>query len=144
MNVQDFASISASLKEIEDRFTRPTQVYPTLAAGVTATGAAGAWTLGAKVEIVPASTITNAFHITGLGIEALSVVDSYQLEVYYGAGDTLAGTARFSRTATQDSPQYIPFTTLEIPANSRVRCAIASASGGSDTAKISIAYSEHA
>jgi hypothetical protein len=114
--------------------------YPTLANGVTVTGAAGAWTLGAFVEIVPASTITSEFDIHYVSVEALSANDVYELHLFYGAGDTFAGSIRFVKNAAVDAVVNAPFMTELIPANSRIRAKLATKGGGSDTADISIVY----
>lgn len=126
---------------ISDIENRTSAVYPTLAAGVTLTSGA-AWALGALVEIIPASTITTIFQIETIHMTALSAVDEYELELYYGAGDTPCGRVAFTRNSNQSHPPFMLCNTVLIPANSRIRGALASASG-TDTAAIKVGYHTH-
>jgi len=143
LNVAEPSSRVASspygkLHTIEEHVHAVGCVYPTLASGVTVTAGA-AWTLGAFVEVVPASTITDEFDIHYVSIENISANDVYELHLYYGAGDTLAGMVRFVKNAAVDAVVNVPFMTPLIPANSRIRAKLASASGG-DNADISVFY----
>lgn len=133
-NLQSFLEI------IEDHIHKPSLVYPTLANGVTITGAAGAWTLGAFAEIVPASTIASIFDIHHVSIEGISANDVYELVLYYGATDIECGRVRFTKTAVMDSVMNMPIQTPRIPANSKVRAKVASKGGGSDTVDLSVFY----
>lgn len=134
-------SLFAKVSALNEYFHSVSKVYPTLAGGVTLTAGA-AWTLGALVEIVPASTITSDFDIHAIDIEDISANDTYELVIYYGAGDTEAGRIRFVRNAVQSATLNIPIHMPVIPANSRVRAAVACSTGGF-TADISIRYHEH-
>ena len=118
------------------------EVYPSLADGVLVAGGAGVWELGAFVEIVPASTITNWFDIHGIIIEDMSATDVYEIVLYHGAGDTFAGRTKVVKSANQDTVQFASFMTKVIPANDRIRAKLASASGGDD-ATISIFYHQY-
>ena len=126
---------------IEEHNHQVGRTYPTLANGVTVTAGA-AWTLGAFVEIVPASTITSEFDIHYISVESLSANEVYELHLFYGAGDTFAGAVRFVKNAAVDAIVNAPFMTPLIPANSRIRAKIATAGGG-DTADISVFYHEY-
>ncbi len=126
------------LHQADEHAHSPSMVYPTLANGVPLTGGA-AWTLGALVEIVPASTITDKFDIHHLSIEDLSAIEVYEIVLYYGAGDTECGRVRITKSTNNDGVGDIPFQTVVIPANERIRAAVAT-EGGSDTATISIKY----
>ena len=69
------------------------KVYPTLVAGVTLTTHATTWVLGTIAEIVPINTITNEFDIHEVLVEDVNTQDkTYELVLYYGAGDTEAVT----------------------------------------------------
>jgi hypothetical protein len=115
------------------------KVYPTLAAGVTVTAAAGAWTLGTLVEIIPASTVTEDFDIHSVDVEDISANGIYELVLYYGAGDTEAGRIRIVQGSVTSAVLNTPIQTPIIPANSRVRAAVASAAG-SQSVTISLRY----
>jgi hypothetical protein len=123
----------------EDHSHSASNVYPTLAAGVTVESDAVAWTLGAFVEIVPVSTITSIFDIHHIHVESITANDTLELVLYYGAGDTEAGRVRITQNAVMDSIVNVPFQTPLIPANSRIRAKVASATGGTDCT-ISIKY----
>lgn len=122
------------------------KVYPTLADGVTITGAVAAWTLGTIVEIVPASTITDNFDIHWLIIEEVSANDRYEIVLYSGGAGSEVEIGRqktVRNTTAGNGVISIPFQTEIIAANSRISAAIASKSGGSDTMDISIGYHEY-
>ena len=125
---------------MEEHLYAKSAVYPTLAAGVTVTGHNDAWTLGTLVEIVPASTITEDFDVHWISIENISANGIYELVLYCGAGDTECGRVRFVQNAVQDSVVAVPFMTPILEKNSRIRSAVASSTGGGDTADISIFY----
>lgn len=116
------------------------RVYPTLAAGITIDGAAGAWTLGTKTTIVPANTITSGFIILGINIGALSANDTYELVLYSGSvgNEVEIGRIRFVKTTTE-TVGYIPLQTERIAANTRISAALASSSGNDDVV-VSLVY----
>ena len=127
---------------IEEHVHKPSQVYPTLAAGiqVEATTGVGAWTLGALVEIVPVDTITLGFDIHHVCIEALSANSVYELVLYSGAGDTEIGRVRVVKNANLDGTMNIPIQTSIVAANSRIRAAIATPADDGETMDISLFY----
>lgn len=116
-------------------------VYPTLAAGTTVTGAAGAWTLGAFVEIIPANTITKDFDIHWIDVEGASIEDVYELVLYNTT--TEIGRVRFNAAKTVAggvilSPVY--FQSQVQAKNSQIQAKLASSSGGGDTVTFSVFY----
>jgi hypothetical protein len=135
-------SLYSHAETIDDHVHSASKVYPTLADGVTvtATTAGTTWTLGALVEIVPASTITVDFDIHHVSIEALSANSVYELVLYAGAGDTEIGRVRFTKNAVMDGTMNIPMQTPIIAANSRIRAAIATTNDNGETADISLFY----
>lgn len=121
---------------------KPSKCYPDLADGITITGGVSAWTLGSFVEIIPADTITTAFDIHWIEVEAVNAVDTYQLKLYSGAegSEEEIGCVRFTRASNQTGASNVP---IQIPfqhANTRISAKLASKSGGSDTATISLYY----
>ncbi|UCF50239.1 MAG: hypothetical protein JSU91_01805 [Thermoplasmatales archaeon] len=63
----------------------PAVTYPRAADGVTVTaGNTGAWSEGAKVEIIPANTITKPFDIHWALVSNVSAEDDYELRLYSG------------------------------------------------------------
>lgn len=141
-DTHDGDSIYAMSDTLLDHVHSESKVYPTLANGVTVTGAAGAWTLGVFAEIFPASTITSDFDIHFIGVEAISANDVYELVLYQGpvASEVEIGRVRFSKSTVQEGTQNQPFQTPIIAANERISAKVASAGGGSDTVTISIFY----
>jgi len=123
---------------LEEHAHAISKVYPTLAGGVTATAGAS-WVLGSLVEVVPASTITDDFDIHAIDVEDISANDTYELVLYQGAGDTEVGRIRFVRTAVQSATQNTIIQTPIVPANARIRAAVASAAGSNDVT-ISLRY----
>jgi len=120
------------------------KVYPTLAAGVTLTTHATTWLLGTIVEIVPINTITNQFDIHEVLVEDVNFQDkTYELVLYYGAGDTECGRTRFAAGSTKGGVPAVAMQTILIPANSRIRGQLAIEGGGSKTAKESLRYHEY-
>jgi len=109
-------------------------VIPTLANGVTVTGAAGAWVQGAQATIVAANNIASDFYVDGVFVEATPAAgDIGELKLYYGATPTSFAVVRIA------SFGYIPLPAKTlIPANSQIVAKLATKAGGSHTADISI------
>lgn len=125
---------------IHEHIHARSNVYPTLAAGVTITAGA-AWTLGNYAVIVPANTITQPFDIHYMNIGSASANDTYEIVLYSGAdgSEVEIGRVRFTRNSTQYSPPLIPITTDIVAKNSQIKAKIAS-SAGSNNAVASIYY----
>jgi hypothetical protein len=138
--IPDMAKDS-NIEILLDHIHMPCKVYPTLADGVTVTADATAWTLGAFVVVVPASTITAGFDIHHISVEALSANDIYELVLYSGAdlSETEIGRVRFTKNANQDGTMDVPFQTPINAANSQIKAKLAT-NAGSSTADISIFY----
>lgn len=111
-------------------------------AGVTLTGGAGAWAQGNLTQIVPASTITTPFRITGFNIQSSTANNVYKVEFFYGqaTGDNSLGVWEFTDEAGLFVPPPVDMGELAIPSNSYVGAKIASSSGGGDDAVITINY----
>jgi len=134
-------SLHAKTAQMLEHIHKPSLVYPTLAAGVTLTcGNAASWTLGAFVEIIPASTVTKDFDLHFVSIEDLSANTVFEIHFFFGASDTFCGSCRVTKNAVFDGTLNAPVQTFLIPANSRIRAKIASATGNADTADISVFY----
>jgi len=140
----DVASLFGRLRELNEHVHSVQGVYPTLADGVTLTTAAGDWALGTMTEIIPINTITAQFDIHEVLIEDVNTQDkTYELVLYYGAGDTECSRVRFAATSNKGGvPAQFAMTPL-IPANSRMRAQLAIEDGSSKTAKISLRYHEY-
>jgi hypothetical protein len=138
------AYLKGLINEVEiltDHIHGAMKVYPTLAAGVTVTGNATAWTLGNATEIVPANTITSPFDIHFIEIEAVSATDVYEVVLYSGASaDVEIGRFRTSKDSANTSFPPVSFMCPLQPANTKISAKCASSGGGGDTITISIGY----
>ena len=118
-------------------------VYPTLANGIDVISANTDWVLGNVTEIVPATTIGSDFHIHGIIIEALDRDAVFELVMYYGAGDTEVARVRWAQTGGFFGNMSLDtITGVQIPADARIRAALASSNGTAliATARISLRY----
>lgn len=135
-------SLFSNIKLIQEHLHSASNVYPTLADGITVTSSASEWTLGEFVEIIPASTISTDFDIHNVEVSAISDNDVYELVIYKGAlsSEVEVGRVRFSKSTNQEGTTNQPFQTLLIGANSRVSAKVACAAGSSHTVTISLRY----
>ncbi len=131
-------SSEAKAHLVEEHVHTASQVYPTLAGGVAVLGG-GVWALGGFVTIVAADVITERFDIHHICIEVLDAIETFEIVLYYGAGDVECGRVRVVKNAVMEGTQNVIILTPIIPANSRIRAKVATAGGG-DTATISIFY----
>ncbi len=114
--------------------------YPTLAGGVTITGAAGAWTLGDFVEIVPVDTITDDFDIHYITVEGASASDTYEIVLYAATTEIARVRISFIDIANSMTLPSVPIQMRIQPDGTQIQAKCASSSGGSDTIKISLHY----
>ena len=114
------------------------KVYPTMAAGVTVTADAAAWTLGNYAEVVPVNTITSNFVINQINMGAVSAATYYELVLY--AATTEVGRIRFYTSDAAYGYAFKGFHTPVIAANSQIQAKLATASAEADTCVISISY----
>lgn len=122
-----------------------TKVYPVADDPVTVTddSSTTGWLEGAKVEVVPVDTITEAFDVTGLWVTA-DTADDHEIILYVGVAGSEIEIARvaFSPTAAVDSA-HIPCSTPVCAANERISAAINSASNAGESLYIKLQYHEH-
>lgn len=123
---------------MQDHVHSASKVYPTLANPITVTGAAGAWTLGNFVEVVPVNMITSPFDIHHINASNASAADNYELVLY--AATTEIGRVRFSRSSGLSTVNLLPFQCDIQAANTQIQAKVASSTGGADTVDISIFY----
>lgn len=136
-------SIVATIRRAEGRLNNASKVYPSLADGVVVTGAAGAWTLGDAVEIVPADTITESFLIYWVNIEATSASDVFCVALYSGAAaDTEICRFRVNKDTGFPQAGDSAVSTEILAANTKISAKCANKAGGSETVTLSIQYVE--
>lgn len=124
-------TLASKLRGVADN----TKVYPTLAAATTVAAAAGAFTLGAFVQIVPATTIVSDCYIDAVEIEAISAALKGELVLYHGAGQT-----EFARLAFVAAGRYTLSAQKKIPANDKIEAKFATTAGGSQTCDVRLSY----
>lgn len=128
------------LHVLEENFHSAGMVYPTLANGVVVTGAAGVWTLGSFVEIIPANTVAEDFDIHFINVEGASAAGTYEIVLYNGT--TFIGHRRvsFIDIANSQTLPSISMQTVIQAKNSQIQAKIANQAGGSETLTLSLAY----
>jgi len=131
-------SALAKATTIEKHLHGASKVYPTLAGGVLIAGGAGAWALGAFVEVVPAATIASVFDIHGICVEALSGAGVSELVLYSGllGAEVEIGRIRIPAGGTWEQLFQCP----QQLANTRISAKFATAAGGAQTVTISLRY----
>jgi len=119
-------------------------VYPTAAVGATVTSGTGAWVESpAFWPVVPADTITSAFHIHGISIETSSVAAAtFELSLYAGVGHTEVARCRFAIVGGFFGNIVDLVTGVRIAANSQIDAKLRCSVGAPDTLTISIRYAE--
>lgn len=135
-------SIVASTCRVDRYLHQYPKVYPTLADGIPVVSNASDWVLGTKTQIIPIDTITNDYSIHAVDFENISANAAFELVLYMSASDTEIGRVRFVQTAVMSALLNTLLNTAIIPANSRVRAALASKPGGR-TVTLSVRYHEY-
>lgn len=124
----------------------PAKCYPVLAAPVTITASANAWTdYGSWVEIVPASTITEAFDIHWVHSSEISAQGNYVLQLAKGGSgsEEVIATIAFSRDSNQVQTASQPVQIAPQLANTRISARVSSDNAVADTVDVKIYYHEY-
>ena len=126
----------------------PTLVHPGIetypvAAGVSISGHASAWTLGTLTEIIPADAITTPFVITDINVQSYVATNTYKIELLWGAatGDESMGIYEFTvgtTNAGRVTPINIEISRGAIGTDSYVGGRLMSSSGGADAVVITL------
>jgi hypothetical protein len=132
----------AKIDTIEEHIHSTALVYPVLAAPVTLTTAAQAWTFGSYIEIVPINTITSTFDLHFAMVGNISNNGDYVLSIAKGAisSEVLIAQTAFTRTTNQDRGSYFPVITSIQAANTRIVGRLASSVAGATTATVKLMY----
>ena len=138
-NAHDSKTLFGQNKEVIEHIHTPQYIHPTLASGVVLYAASTGTVLGTIGEIIPANTFNFVFDIHEILIEDVNVQDkTYELHLYYGAGDVFCGATRFASTSLKGGVPAVAMQTILIPANSRVRGRLAVDGGTGKWAKVSL------
>jgi hypothetical protein len=139
-HVAEKPTIHDFLHVLEEHMHSAQDVYPTGAGGVTVTGAAGAWTLGAFTEIIPADTVVEDFDLHWVNVEGVSASGLFELVLY--AVEVEICRTRFTVLGTPANV-IIPAIRIQTPIfvkNTQVQAKIMNSAGGSESATISVEY----
>ena len=124
------------------------KVYPDLVAqtsiGTNVVSAAANFTYGNYTTIIPATTITNPFHVIGIHVPNVSdATEEYQVEISRLSDNSIIGVVRLT-AAFFNSNIVIPVESPKIVANEgiQVRLAKANNAGSSKNIDMCIVYSE--
>lgn len=135
-------SLVASNCRVDKYLHQYPKVYPTLADGITVTSDGSDWVLGAKTLIIPLSTVTQDYSIHAVDFENISANAVFEMHLFMSTGDTEIGRVRFVQTAVMSALLNTWLNTAIVPANSRIRAALASKPGGRSVT-ISVRYHEY-
>ncbi len=142
-DTHDANSLYGRAHTVAEHFHKASQSYPDKTDGIAIASSDIAWGAGTGlpyIEIVPASTITSDFDIHEIILEAMETNAVYQCDLYYGDGNTFAGSSRFVRETNKTTVSGKRIQTPIIPANSKVTGKLFSSTASSDTAQVSLYY----
>jgi hypothetical protein len=97
--------------------------------GVTVLSDTTDWGLGALTPVVPINTIASAYHISAVVIETCDQNGVFELALYYGVGNTLMSTVRFSYFGGFFGNTVYLTPSVKIPANSQIDVRLAYSDG---------------
>lgn len=122
----------ATSRLILEEFNTRTYVAPAGASSPTLTANAAPWTFGAKVEYIAAGAILTTFHARSLTIGDADTNADYQVGVFAGLAGAEVEISRvhYIRSSVQNRSSYITFNSVELPAATRVSCAVMASVGG--------------
>jgi hypothetical protein len=123
-------------------FSEEAKVYPTLTAGVAVVSANLDWALGVPATIIPANTVTVPYYIHAVVVESCSKNAVFEMVLYQGALDVEVARNRFAVSGGFFG-NYFTLNGPLIPANARIRAALACSSGAMAAATITMSLCYH-
>ncbi len=133
----------ARLHELEHHIHSVQQVAPSGAMPVTVTSDGAAWTLGAfSNDIIAAAAVTFRYDVHWVVISTPSANASYEIVLYYGAGDTECARIKFTRDGAFVQSVTVPVITPLIPEGSRLRAKGMDSVGGKNVL-VSVFFHEY-
>lgn len=128
---------------IEEHLHSAQQASPWGAAPVTLTSGGGAYTWGAySNDIIAAGVVPSLFDLHWVIVSAASANGDFEIEFVYGAADTVACHAAFTRTNAFTSSIALPLMSIRMPAGSRIRARMRDSAGGL-TCNVKLLYHEY-
>jgi hypothetical protein len=117
-------------------------IYPDLAAPVTVTSHADAYTLGSFVEIVPVNAIDGTFHIHHVHLSSPDANGQYVLVLYNGTTELCRISV--SRTDKKDDVEGLDVRMPHCAPNSQIQAKLASSNAASeDDLDVRLWYHRH-
>lgn len=133
-------SIFLTSEVLDEHIHSEQLVAPWGAAPVLLTSGGGAWTFGAySNDIIALNAVTSLFDLHWAVLTGASANGDFEIEIVYGAADTVACHVAFSRTNAFTASITLPIMTIRLPANSRVRARMRD-SVGAATCSIKVLY----
>lgn len=114
-------------------------VHPELAIPVTLPAQGGAYTYGATTQVVAASAIGSPYGIHEILISGMSANANYVIKVMHGGSDLIVGYVTITRGGVQTASVAMPIQGPVVPADDRIRMALAD-SIGTSTLAVKITY----
>jgi hypothetical protein len=131
----------ADLEILKEHVHSVGEVAPWGSAPITLTSGAGAYTWGDySDDIIAANEVTEIFDIHYAIISSVSENADFEVELVYGASDTVAAEINFRRTNAFTSSIDLKVMTPRISANSRVRARMRDSAGNEASAAIKVKY----
>jgi hypothetical protein len=114
------------------------------AAGVAVAKNANAGTWGTKTTIIPASTITGPFYITGINVHSWNAAQVFVVQLFYGQVSATSNVGTWTLTLGDQADARAASTPTHldayIPGNSIVAARVMTDTDGSDSVTISLTY----
>ena len=107
---------------------------------LTAVNDGSTWSEGTKVEVIPASTITDAFDIHFVILGEISANSNYVVKLYTGGAgsEVFWAECAFIRDSNQVRGAEIPIQGDPVPANTRISASLLSAANNGETVDIKL------
>ena len=135
-------SLADRVQKIGAYFTEEARVYPSLLDGITVVSADVDWTLGAITQIVPVNTVTVPYYIHAISLESCSKNAVFELVLYQSLADAEFARIRFAVAGGFFGNYYVLSGPL-VPANARIRAALACSTGTAAAATITMSLIYH-
>jgi len=136
-------NIDAELDNIHNHFNLNSRIYPTCAVDKTVTSETGLWTeipgTATPSVIIPTSTITSDYRITGINISNISSQDLVYIEFYKISDHSFIGAVKINKTTLYEDFGFHPMNSGLLDANDGVE-ALASSSSGGTIVSLSVCY----
>jgi len=141
------------IEETHDAVKHVTSIFPSdtnLTCTFTAHATANTWSAWTEIADSGATKLSASFatapgHITAMGIETLSEVDTiYMIEIGWGASKTLITSGRFAGGTKFDSAtEHLRFWAPSFPAGQLIYYRMKTATGVADTCTVHFRYHTH-